>query len=396
MHICKGYKTVTKTAKGDDFINRFVIKLTAAALALIISVSGSVSAYAFDLGSIFDGLIPTQQSEQEEKARIPQTAEFETREGFSVTAEDVTTDGARLVWNYGEVVLSYTICKFNIITGRWEEYASSTEPSLELSGLEEDTDYRFSIFNSVNMEPLGEVSFTTAVKAASVAVTRVNSDSVVLRVRKTDSVSTPVLYKSTDNENFTRVGEISEESYIDTDVKGDTVYYYRVSCVIRRGYRINESKLSKTVTAHTLKAFGLPAVSGETKTYAFYTAVTARRSPQYRLLHSADCYTDPETGIRMVDGYYCIALGSYYGTRIGSKYRITLQDGDEIKELNCILCDQKANRHTDGRHQYAMQNRDIMEFYIEKSKLPRGIRGNYGTLKQFRGRIVKIEGYPEE
>jgi hypothetical protein len=42
-----------------------------------------------------------------------------------------------------------------------------------------------------------------------------------------------------------------------------------------------------------------------------------------------------------------------------------------------------------------MQNRDLMEFYIERSKLPRGIRGNYGTLEQFRGRIIKIEGYPD-
>ncbi len=391
----KGYKRVTKARKGDDFINRFVIKLTAIMLVLIMSLSGSISSYALDLASIFNGLIPTQQSEQEEKAKIPQRGAVKTKDGFSVKAEDVTTNSAHLSWSSKEVVLSYTIAKFNIITNRWEEYASATQGEFDVRGLEEDTDYRFSIYNSVSMEPLGEVSFTTGVNTASVAVTRTASDSVTLRISKTESVSTVVLYRSTDNKSFNMIGEINEKLYVDTDVKDDTEYFYRVSCVIRRGDRVNESKLSKTVSAHTLKGFGLPAVSGETKTYAIYTAVTARRSPQYKLLHSSECYTDEETGIRMVDGFYCIALGSYYGTKIGAKYRITLQDGDEIKELNCILCDQKANRHTDSKHQYAVQNRDIMEFYIEKSKLPRGIRGNYGTLPQFRGKIIKIERYPE-
>ena len=33
----------------------------------------------------------------------------------------------------------------------------------------------------------------------------------------------------------------------------------------------------------------------------------------------------------MVDGCYCCALGSFYGSTMGTKYRITLKDGDERK-----------------------------------------------------------------
>ena len=92
----------------------------------------------------------------------------------------------------------------------------------------------------------------------------------------------------------------------------------------------------------------------------------------------------------MIGDYYCVALGSYYGSRIGTRYRITFSTGKTIK---VILCDQKANRHTDSKHQYARRNCDVMEFYVEKSKIPDGVRGNYGNLEQFKGDIVGIERY---
>ena len=137
---------------------------------------------------------------------------------------------------------------------------------------------------------------------------------------------------------------------------------------------------------------GLPAVSGRTKTYAYYTAVTAKGSPQYKLLNSSECYTDPETGIRMVDGCYCVALGSYYGTRIGTKYRITFSTGTSI---NVILCDQKADRHTDSNHQYAVNNSDIVEFYVQGSAMPSSVRrgGSFGSYPKFAGSVTSIEKY---
>ncbi len=359
------------------------------------ALSGSVDALAFELP--FGIPFKNQALQAEEDSRIVAAMHrpIRAKEGFSLKAEGITTNSAKLSWESDTLILSYVVYKYNVINHSWEEYLTTTENELQLSNLDEDTDYRFGIFNSAGMEGLGEVSFTTAVKTASVALKHVASDSVELRIRHTESVAKVWLYRSENGGKFERLAEVNSDTYTDTDVKEETKYAYRVKCVTNRANRNNASKVSRTVEATTLKGFELPDITGATKTYAYYRAVTAKSSPQYKLLNSEECYTDDETGIRMVDGFYCIALGSFYGTKIGTKYRITLQDGEEIKELNCILCDQKSDRHTDEKHQYAVKNKDIMEFYIEKGKLPRGIAGSYGNLEQFRGDIVKIEQYPE-
>lgn len=361
--------------------------------------SGGITAFAFEFPFEIEFGAKNEKREEEMKIESAMHSDIKKRNDFTMRVDNVTTESAELSWNSETLVLSYLVCKYNVINHRWEEYITTNDNSLSLKNLEEDTDYRFGIFNSVTMEGLGELTFTTGVKTASVAVIHYAYDSIELRIRHTQSVAKVWLYKSTDNKNFKKIAEIErehEDSYVDTDVEQETTYYYRVNCVIKRGGKINQSKVSRTVEATTLKGFGLPEITGSTKTYAYYTAVTAKSTPQYRLLNSDDCYTDEETGIRMVDGFYCIALGSYYGSTIGTRYRITLKDGDEYKELNCILCDQKADRHTDKNHQYAVQNKDIMEFYIEKSKRPKGIGGDFGHLEQFRGDIVKIEQYPDK
>ena len=358
--------------------------------------SGGISAYAFS--APFKAPFKSQSEHiEEEKVKTAAVMHrpIKAVKGFTLTADKVTTNSAELNWKSDTLILSYLVCKYNVITNEWEEFTTTNDTTLPLLNLDEDTDYRFGIFNSVTMDPLAEVSFTTGVKTASVAVTKYSSDSIELRVRHTQSVAKVWLYRSEDGIKFDKLAEVKDGQYIDKNVKEETTYYYRVKCVTNRAGKNNASKVSRTVDATTLKNFDLPDISGATKTYAYYTAVTAKSSPQYALLNSDECYTDDETGIRMVDGYYCIALGSFYGSKIGTKYRITLKDGDQIKELNCILCDQKANRHTDSKHQYAVQNNDIMEFYIEKGKQPSGIVGDYGNLEQFRGDIVKIERYPD-
>ena len=116
--------------------------------------------------------------------------------------------------------------------------------------------------------------------------------------------------------------------------------------------------------------------------------MTCKSTPQYKLLNSDECYTDPETGIRKVGDYYCIALGSYYGSKIGQKYIITLSSG---KKFKAILCDQKSDRHTDENHQYAVKNQDIIEFYIDRAYKPAAVDGSYDVLPQFKGAVVSIE-----
>ena len=78
----------------------------------------------------------------------------------------------------------------------------------------------------------------------------------------------------------------------------------------------------------------LPKVSGACKTYAYYDAVTDKTSPAYAVLNSGTyrgvtykTTTDETTGIRMVGEYYCAALGTFYGTIKGTKYKVTLDTG---------------------------------------------------------------------
>ena len=149
-----------------------------------------------------------------------------------------------------------------------------------------------------------------------------------------------------------------------------------------------QSGEAEEIEVLTTEPMALPKVSGSCKTYAHYTSVTAKETAQYKLLNSDECYTDKETGIRMVDDCYCAALGSYYGSTMGQKYLIRLSSGEQFK---IILCDQKSDKHTDDKNQYAVKNKDIIEFYIDENYKHPNVIGDYGILPQFEGSIVSIE-----
>ena len=92
------------------------------------------------------------------------------------------------------------------------------------------------------------------------------------------------------------------------------------------------------MTVKTTKTLKLPKVSGACKTYAYYDAVTDKTSPAYAVLNSGTyrgvtykTTTDETTGIRMVGEYYCAALGTFYGTTKGTKYKVTLDTGKTFK-----------------------------------------------------------------
>ncbi len=364
-------------------------------LALLFSFGTTVCAYADDVPD------PYGISTATEHPAIAQSLEpielmkaLDADEAFSVKAEKVSASGAELRWESSELHLSYTICSFNVISGTWDEVLTTPSTSAEIKGLNENTAYRYAVMNSADGEILGMVDFTTKTKRAEVTAVNLSSKFVELKIKNAEKDTLVEVYRSEDNKHFEKIGFAENGRFTDNYVNEATEYYYRVKCYNLRGNELVKARKSTRLRVKTLKSFGLPKDSdGECKTYAIYTAVTAKSSPQYRLLRSDKCYTDSETGIRMVDGFYCVALGSFYGSTIGTKYKITLQDGDITRELNVILCDQKSDRHTNATHQYAMRNRDVVEFYVEKAKIPSGIRGNYGTMERFRGKIVAIEQY---
>lgn len=277
---------------------------------------------------------------------------------------------------------------------------------IEITNLTPATNYTIYVYK--NQEPIPsslitELTFNTLPEDIKVKESGITSDSIKIKWNKAENAKKYEIYR-----NDKLINTVRKNEYTDKKLKPSTVYKYRVKAVydnVEINASSQESKTIKVTTAApvtvssevgTFKirkgvesgSMGLPAVSGQCKTWANYQAVTMRSSPQYKLLNSKNCYTDPETGIRMVDDCYCVALGSYYGSTIGQKYLIKLSSGNEFK---AILCDQKANRHTDANHQYAVNNKDIIEFYIDRRYKPSKVDGSYGSLPQFSGSVVSIK-----
>ncbi|MBR3149187.1 MAG: fibronectin type III domain-containing protein [Eubacterium sp.] len=391
---------VTKNYKGVNTIRHFKIKVVSVALAALFCFSGAAIAYAEEPTNSYanapGGTAAEVQSEFDIISSI-ENAEQEKND-FSIKVSNVNATNAVLSWSSSDLYISYRICRFNIIQNKWEDVIYTPNTELKLTDLKENTNYKYCIINAATDELLGVTEFTTALNKPTIEISERNGNSVELEVSNVQKGAKVELYRKKKGKKYKKIATLSSDdtSYTDKKLKGATTYYYKAKTVAtgkEDGQTVTKnSGYSKATKAKTLKKMGLPSVSGRTKTYAIYTAVTLKSSPQYKLLRSKKCYTDKKTGIRMVDGCYCVALGSYYGTKIGTKYKITFSTG---KEINVILCDQKADRHTDSKHQYAVNNSDIIEFYVEKSKMPRKIRnlGNYGVLDEFKGSVVSIEKY---
>lgn len=97
-------------------------------------------------------------------------------------------------------------------------------------------------------------------------------------------------------------------------------------------------------------------------TYMPYTAVTSKNSDQYKLLNGADAHTDETTGIRMIKDRYCIAVGTFYAKKIGTKLNVVMANGETLK---CILGDVKSDRHTDETHRYQAVDGSVIEMVVD-------------------------------
>ena len=129
------------------------------------------------------------------------------------------------------------------------------------------------------------------------------------------------------------------------------------------------------------------------KTWMDYRAITDTSSPQWRL--QQDAYTD-ENGLRKVGDYYCVAFGTGISNGIGSKFKVTFDNGNEIL---VIVADHKADRHTDKTNTYMNINdkANIMEFIVDSNKLDNTakVMGDVNYISDFEGQIIYIEGVDE-
>lgn len=142
----------------------------------------------------------------------------------------------------------------------------------------------------------------------------------------------------------------------------------------------------------------VPNIKSTTKRWMDYRKTSNKNSPQYKFIKTYGwvdnegfmrCNGERALGIN--DDYYMIALGSYYGTTIGTKYRITTDTGNVFYG---VLAECKADIHTNSTHQYTNQkNPDIVEFLIDKNKLNKDVRraGSANAYMPLNGNISKIE-----
>ncbi len=112
------------------------------------------------------------------------------------------------------------------------------------------------------------------------------------------------------------------------------------------------------------------------KSYMSYTAITLKTSDQFKLQKIA--YTD-ENGFRKVSDRYCVAVGSYFTDVIGTYLDIILADGTVIE---CILADQKADKHTDNDNILASDG-SLVEFVIDKNMLNKEIKRSGDVSKLY-------------
>lgn len=122
---------------------------------------------------------------------------------------------------------------------------------------------------------------------------------------------------------------------------------------------------------------------GSTKTYENYHLINSATARQTKLVRCEDAYTD-QNGYRKVLDYYCVALGSFYGT-IGDIFQVTLDTG---RVILVIKADEKSDAHTDETHRYHVSDKSVLEFivdYTEENPFKRN------PTKDFPGGIVDIK-----
>lgn len=153
---------------------------------------------------------------------------------------------------------------------------------------------------------------------------------------------------------------------------------------------------SKPVLIATYESMGVPGINSSFKTYMDYRTITDKTSPQYNFIqtwgwsdNNGFMRANGEKNLGITDDYYMIALGSYYGTEIGTKYRITTDTGNVFYG---VLGDLKDNAHTNSTCQYSY-NKDVVEFIVDTRVLRSDVRkmGSANVYMPLNGRIASIE-----
>jgi hypothetical protein len=177
----------------------------------------------------------------------------------------------------------------------------------------------------------------------------------------------------------------------DTPVNGWTPVIYNGSSA----YAYSKYLISGMTTVPTVapqitsgQAYSIPSNGGSFKSYTNYKLLS-KKSPQWTKVQcNPNAYTDGN-GLRKVGEYYCVAMGSYYSKTLGDLFEVQTEGGT----LKVILCDFKADRHTDSTNRYTSRNGCVVEFYVNTSSLNRTAK-RMGDISYiggaFSGKVISI------
>lgn len=156
-----------------------------------------------------------------------------------------------------------------------------------------------------------------------------------------------------------------------------------------------EPEVPQTVTEESKEpSLGLPSVSTHVKFFIDYRSYNLPYAPHYRLQQAA--WTD-QNGLRRFNNDYIVALGSFYSTSIGDRFRVALSNGNSF---TVIFGDGKWDGDCDSKCMYmpctdysGKAAGNLMEFVIDKETINPAVYeyGSIEVIEGFEGDIVQME-----
>lgn len=191
------------------------------------------------------------------------------------------------------------------------------------------------------------------------------------------------------------MGDPDSDSYIvpitiEAEINGNSVKYkviYEGSEFIFTGSK-HRNKLEGRYSKNSFARMELPGppASLTKKVIEPCNTITNTTAPAYKIVHSVNSKDD---GVyRKYKGMYIVALGSYYSKTMGDKFIIEfLQPDGSTKKIKAVIGDQKADAHTDPKHQYQKYDHSVVEFITAKgterrvSATHEKVNSDFGTIK---------------
>ena len=200
----------------------------------------------------------------------------------------------------------------------------------------------------------------------------------ITALRISESKKIPVVHEPQVNDNSISSSSISEVKFIEAcSPQNDSESFKNNDDDIKEileeissaSEESSESKDSEVGTSDGEIYYAPSWYQNTRMSYMDYRTITDTESEQY-MLQAWYGSTDPETGIRLVGGRYCIALGQEITSRKGQFVDVVLENG---LHLQCVLADCKRYCDTDGGNGYVGADGGMVEFVVDEDYLPEDV-----------------------